>query len=380
MGVPVWGKNTCLPSETTEWTATYSHKGENVVVEITVLKDGVWGDSPLVIPFRERLGGIRMVTCTPEMDVVVTDRFARFPIMGQPRKADDTILLRFGAHTIDDTSISANTPAVQLTALRFAGKNRPELEKALEECDASQRADMEFLIANMPERDLQELDAAFLLENVAYARKALDKAPWKDQIDEALYRDCILPYANLSEKRERWRKSFHDQFKPTVEGITDPGEAAIKLNCTIYDQLNVHYHATKRPRPDQGPLESIEAGYASCTGLSILLVDACRAVGIPARVAGVAQWTDNPGNHTWVEIWDDQWRCIGAAESKTLDDVWFGPGTAKADESDPLRRIYAVKFSRDTLRFPMVWNPYADYVSAVDVTARYKKLFKKTSP
>ncbi|MCK4565429.1 MAG: transglutaminase domain-containing protein, partial [Verrucomicrobia bacterium] len=138
--------------------------------------------------------------------------------------------------------------------------------------------------------------------------------------------------------------------------------------------------ATKRPRPDQSPSESIKASYASCTGLSILLVDACRAVGIPARVAGVAQWTGSPGNHTWVEVWDGQWHCIGAAESKALDDVWFGPGTAKADSTDPLRRIYAVKFSRDTLRFPMVWNPYADYASAEDVTARYKQLFGKPAP
>lgn len=30
----------------------------------------------------------------------------------------------------------------------------------------------------------------------------------------------------------------------------------------------------------------IAAGYASCTGLSIFLVDALRSVGIPARVAG----------------------------------------------------------------------------------------------
>jgi len=44
--------------------------------------------------------------------------------------------------------------------------------------------------------------------------------------------------------------------------------------------------------PDQTPeimsvSQVLDKGYASCTGLSIFLVNACRAVGIPARLAGV---------------------------------------------------------------------------------------------
>jgi transglutaminase-like putative cysteine protease len=43
-------------------------------------------------------------------------------------------------------------------------------------------------------------------------------------------------------------------------------------------------------------------------------VDACRSVGIPARVAGTPMWTNMRGNHTWVEVWDRDWHFIGAAE------------------------------------------------------------------
>jgi transglutaminase-like putative cysteine protease len=39
----------------------------------------------------------------------------------------------------------------------------------------------------------------------------------------------------------------------------------------------------------------------------VLVVDACRAVGIPARVAGVPAWTGSRGNHTWAEVWDGSW-------------------------------------------------------------------------
>ena len=49
-------------------------------------------------------------------------------------------------------------------------------------------------------------------------------------------------------------------------------------------------------------------GMASCTGLSILLVDALRSVGIPARFAGTASWHDDRGNHSWTEVrLDDGW-------------------------------------------------------------------------
>ena len=48
-------------------------------------------------------------------------------------------------------------------------------------------------------------------------------------------------------------------------------------------------------KPDQtpeimAPSQVIKAGYASCTGLSILLASACRAAGVPARVAGTRSW------------------------------------------------------------------------------------------
>jgi transglutaminase-like putative cysteine protease len=372
-GDPAWEAR--LPLTDPAWSFTFTHTGENVVIEITAQKDGTWGDRPLAIPFPQRLGGIRLVSCTPKTDVLVTDDFALIDLAGKTRKAGETIRLQFGAHPLDSKPTTKKRPT--LAALYFAGKNRAALTQALEKSSGATRDDLTFLIANMPLRDLKNLAPDFLLENIQYAQKARAEAPWKTRITDELYREYILPYANLSETRDPWRKDFYTRFKPLVANISEPGEAAIKLNTTIYDLLNVHYHATKRPRPDQSPAESIQATYASCSGLSILLVDACRAVGIPARVAGVAQWTKGPGNHTWVEIWDGQWHCIGAAESKALDDVWFGTGAAQADASQPFKRIYAAKFSRDTLYFPMVWNPYAHYVPAVDVTARYKKQFKK---
>jgi transglutaminase-like putative cysteine protease len=159
-----------------------------------------------------------------------------------------------------------------------------------------------------------------------------------------------------------------------VEKCKSPGEAAVLLNREIFKALGVQYHATKRPKPDQSPYESTAAGYASCTGLSVLLVDACRAVGVPARIAGTAQWTGEPGNHTWVEVWDNGWHFIGAAEDGELDRTWFNDRARAADPSRRETRIYATSFKPTGDSFPMVWAPRNTSVPAVDVTARYRDL------
>ena len=114
----------------------------------------------------------------------------------------------------------------------------------------------------------------------------------------------------------------------------------------------------------------MRAHYASCTGLSILLTDALRSVGIPARIAAIALWPDESGNHTWVEIWDGQWHYIGAAEPTPLDHTWF---TEKASHTDARHPIYASSFKRTSLSFPMPWAPGLKFVPAVDVTERYAK-------
>ena len=57
-------------------------------------------------------------------------------------------------------------------ALVKAGDNATELTAALKNAPDNQKEGMAFLIAYMPERDLKELTADFLLENTAYAYQA----------------------------------------------------------------------------------------------------------------------------------------------------------------------------------------------------------------
>lgn len=259
------------------------------------------------------------------------------------------------------------------SALDKAGGNAGELKNALESVEGEQREGMLFLIANMPQRDLESLSSDFLLNNVRYAYRAWNEAPWKDSISVDMFLENILPYANVNERRDDWREDFYNEFKPLVADCKTPAEAAVRLNQKIFNLLDVAF-SRRRPKADQGPYETIEANMASCSGLSILLVDACRAVGVPARFAGIPLWPDKSGNHSWVEIWAGRWYHTGAAEPNgdQLDKAWFTAKARTADAAHPLHSIYAVSFKKTNLHFPLAWARDVDYVPAVNVTERYK--------
>jgi hypothetical protein len=258
-------------------------------------------------------------------------------------------------------------------ALGKAKDNRAELEKALTTVPQEQRKGMEFLIANMPDGDLRNLKADFLLLNTDLAYKARDEFPWGKKVPEDIFLNDVLPYANVDEKRDAWRKEFHEMCAPIVKDCKTASEAVGKLNSELYKKLNVHYSPQRRA-PNLSPKESIAQTTASCTGLSIILCDACRAIGVPARVAGTPMWTNGRGNHTWVEIWDGNWHFTGACEPDELDHGWFVGDAAKAQKNSPEHAIYAASFRKTDMHFPMVWARNSKTIPGINVTDRYAKV------
>ncbi len=267
---------------------------------------------------------------------------------------------------------SHHADTAQATALAQAAHER--WVEALQKVPADQKAGLKFLLEHMPDGDRKSLDVDLVLENVDYAYKAWREAAWADRVSEELFFNQILPYANINERRDRWRKDFYERFSPLVADAKTPSEAAAILNNKVFPLVKVIY-STKRPKADQSPYESIEAGMASCTGLSVLLVDACRAVGVPARFVGTPLWADGSGNHSWVEIWDGGWHFTGPAEPTGMDlnKAWFTGRASEAKADDRMRSIYAVSYKRTDTALPMVWKPDADSVYAVNVTHRYAK-------
>ena len=264
-----------------------------------------------------------------------------------------------------------------LNSLNLAEANASSLMEVIDSVSPDQIESVAFLLANMPEHDLKQLTNQFLLENIRMSHKAMHEAPWGDKIPKEIFLNYVLPYANVNERRDNWRKDFYERFSDIEKKTRSIGRAAIVLNNYVFQELDVSYHATKRPKPDQSPYESIEAKYASCTGLSILYADALRSVGIPARLVAIPQWKDKSGNHTWVEVWDGKWHLMGASESDKLGEAWFANKADNIDSANPEHSVYAVSYKKTGLIMPLVWNRSIDYVHATDVTERYLELLKE---
>lgn len=257
-----------------------------------------------------------------------------------------------------------------------AGDNAKELKKALKEVPRNEREGMAFLISYMPERDAKSLSADFLLENVEYAYKARAEFPWAKEVPDSVFLNDVVAYANLNENRESWRKDFYERFKKYVAPCKTMREAIDSVNKNVRDELLVDYN-TKREKPDQAPYESMRQHMASCSGLSILLTDAFRAVGIPSRVAGTPAWHDDRGNHNWNEVWiDGQWRFTEYYPSDDLDQSWFLTDAGKAVKEDIRKAIYAASFKPTGSYFPLVWDENIRYVHAENVTDRYTSLYR----
>jgi hypothetical protein len=238
-----------------------------------------------------------------------------------------------------------------------------------------------FLVAGMPAADQRVLTKEFLLENLRLALRARESFPWAKQVPDELFLDFVLPYAQLDEPRDSWRPGFHAMCGDIVKDCNTATAAVQALNSKLFLRIGVKYD-TGRKRPNQSPKESMEQGKASCTGLAIILANACRSVGIPARIAGTAMWTNKRGNHTWVEVWDGTWHFTGAAEPTPdgLDRAWFTGDAAKAVATDPTHAIWANTWHPCKEHFPLVWDPSNKSVPAVNVTHHYTGADKNEAP
>ncbi len=256
-----------------------------------------------------------------------------------------------------------------------AGEIRGFMSAAAESHGAFGEKAAAFLVEGMPARDLRSLSKDFLLENLTLALKTREQFAWARALPEEVFLNDVLPYASLDETREAWRTDFYAQCQALVQTSTTSTEAAQAINRGFFKLFDVHYN-TGRKAPNQSPAESKALGMATCTGLSIILVDACRSVGVPARVAGTALWSNKRGNHTWVEIYDGgEWFFTGADEydQKGLNRGWFSGDASKAIGDDWKHAIWASSWKRTVDHFPMVWSLDDKSVPALNVTSRYVK-------
>mmetsp|Transcript_10799 Transcript_10799/g.15012 ORF Transcript_10799/g.15012 Transcript_10799/m.15012 type:complete len:286 (-) Transcript_10799:300-1157(-) len=278
---------------------------------------------------------------------------------------------------------------VTFAALPAFGNLRTNIEANIPSLNDGS-SEYDFVMDNLGEGE-DFLTQEDILEDIELSKKnqALSNSVW-EELDEDLYKNYVLPFRVATERPSKWRAQFHERFWPQVKGMSK-AEAVKHLNKEAFSYLGVSYKKEyEGHKPDQNPFESQNLHYASCTGLSIILVCACRSVGIPARLVMTPAWvtSSDPGdcksglsgadeNHSWVEVnIDGRWHYIGASEESELDKTWFTEQAGRArpaTETDWKHSIYAVEFSKTNLwKVPAPWDT-SKSVQVVEVVHRYKK-------
>lgn len=273
-----------------------------------------------------------------------------------------------------------NNIGEELQAAIESSPRSAELTALYESTPRKSKRDMEYLLVNMPTADRDTMSLTLLAENVEYATRARKEFEWCKTLPTEVYLSDVLPYFVVDEVRDSWRKELYELFAPAVAECATMEEAIKAVNSNIPRMTGVDYN-TLREKTNQSPRESMRQGMASCTGLAILLVDALRSVGIPARFAGTASWHDNRGNHSWTEVWlDGEWRVTEFYMPSKLDHLWFMADASKATAEDRNYAIYATHFGGANDWFPMVWCGEEDNtpvealpqtIGAENVTKRY---------
>jgi hypothetical protein len=262
------------------------------------------------------------------------------------------------------------------SALVKAGENRNELETALQNTPRELKESTAFLISWMPEGDLRALDADFIMDQVNGAALVREEFSWCSALPDSIFLNEVLPYYNLDEKRDNWREDFYNWFSPLVKDCRNIYEAVDSVNLNVMEVLGVEYN-TKRSAVNISPFQAIDEKMATCTGLSFLLVNAFRSVGIPARIAGTPLWTNMRGNHSWVEVWINGEWYFTEYYPDALNKSWFLEDAGKADPQNPVHWIYAASYKPAQTHYSLVWDNKSTEIHAVNVTDRYISLYQE---
>ena len=233
----------------------------------------------------------------------------------------------------------------------------PALEKYASGLSGEREEAAEFLLANLPEMDRESLSVDLFRENLEEAYAARTTYPWTKALPKELFFNDVLPFAVAAETRDSWRPRLHRLFAPLLGDAKTLRDVAGIVGANIGKLTGVKYDK-KREKACQSPTESMRQGMATCTGLSILMVDSLRACGVPARLAAIPMWGTLDGNHTWVEVFDGKsWRKTDfGGTPKKWDKGWSVARCAYSNPRMPLHGIFASSYRTTPIEFPMAWD------------------------
>ncbi len=254
-------------------------------------------------------------------------------------------------------SISSQGDTAYSDALKQAGSNRAELEKAVEHYaakDDRQKADAaRFLIANMPGfetrsfdlispkneilefslyqrhitaknyrevldslgarirprlvSDVEAISSDYLIRNIDQAFDAWRSYEWSRGYSEELFREYILPHRVDTEDLSDWRTFFIERYRPMIDTMSAPRTVRNVAALIIRDVNSwlVFSYDALMPKPAMTPVEAYGHGLGECGNIADIFVLALRSMGIAAAKDVIPVWGSSYAGHTETMYFDE---------------------------------------------------------------------------
>uniref|UniRef100_A0A7S2BQR0 Transglutaminase-like domain-containing protein n=1 Tax=Octactis speculum TaxID=3111310 RepID=A0A7S2BQR0_9STRA len=260
------------------------------------------------------------------------------------------------------------------------------LSASLPPWDVVNAASLGFPTAGAP--DIDGLNYGILQPTVNLSLVNRAKLSWAADVPEAEFNDYVLPYASVNEARSNWRPLLRDALLDTVlagdalltSDVVTAVNSFLWSDAALSPNAPIVFKSSMTPLV-YDPMSVLAFGYASCTGVSILFVDALRSVGVAARLVGTPAWNGVAanGNHNWVEVYDPEnksWGFIEAAPAgggETLTDPcdkWFCNPSHVANGTQFFAARWDSEAAEGTV-YPMAWDLDNLNIPGVDRTDYY---------
>lgn len=229
-------------------------------------------------------------------------------------------------------------------------------------------------------KDVKQISADFLIENIDLAFDAWQKNSWAKPVDFDLFCNGILPYRVENEPLESWRPLFIRHHAWLKDSLRD-APTMQEVFGRIHQELSDGFKITLRWRYPFLPKAShtLDCRIGTCDILSSLIISAARAQGIPAFKDFIPRWGNKDYGHAWAVMLDpkgDPYWCYGEEDTLARNDLpvpstqlpldtmgtKYLPFPLEIDSIKTVPKIYRNLFTADPERAKLLQLPYSDEI------------------
>ncbi|MCD7938040.1 MAG: discoidin domain-containing protein [Tannerellaceae bacterium] len=200
-------------------------------------------------------------------------------------------------------------------------------------------------------KDIETISADYLINNIEYAFKAWEKAPWKQHISFDLFCREILPYRVADETPDDWRELYFNTFSPVLDSL-GVGADPVAACQALYDYLvrEEWIFTVELNLPHVGAFTLFNYRLGGCLEYCDFVLYVMRSVGIPCGIDLIVQ---NPDKMYAAHYWNYMTDTLGHPIDFTLYE--HRPDREVRDSSRKKGKVYRSCFDIQPGSLPVLY-------------------------